>query len=172
MKEEFLHYLFEQQLIDNTEFEIISPGIKNTDAGPDFFNAKIKIKETIWAGNVEIHIQSSDWKRHGHQNDKSYDNIILHLVLKHDYDIYTTNGQPIPTYEIKFNQEIYNTYNTLVQNKLWVHCENDLHKIDYFTKISYQQSLAIERLERKSKYFEDLLEYNNNNWEETFFQAE
>jgi hypothetical protein len=171
MKEEFLHYLFEQQLIDNTEFEIISPGIKNVDAGPDFFNAKIKIGETIWAGNVEIHIQSSDWNRHGHQNDKSYDNIILHLVLKHDVEIYSTSARLIPTYEIKFNQELFNIYDSLIQNKLWVHCENELYQIDAFTKLSYQQSLAIERLERKSKYFEDLLEYNKNDWGETFFQA-
>jgi len=171
MQEEFLQYLFEYGLIENTEFEIISSGIKNTDAGPDFFNSKIKIDDTIWAGNVEIHIKSSDWKRHNHHKDKAYDNIILHLVLIHDTEILTTKGVIIPTFEIKYKQEIFDTYESLIYNKLWVHCENDLSKIDSFTKSSYIDSLAIDRLMRKSLFFNQLLEYNNNNWEESFYQA-
>lgn len=171
MQEEFLHHLFEYQLIENTEFEIISPGLKNNDSGPDFFNSKIRIGETVWAGNVEIHINASDWYKHGHQTDKAYDNIILHLVLRKDKDIFATTGELIPTFEIKFNPTIYKNYNSLIGNKLWVHCENELSKIDILTKISFLDNLAIERLQRKTKVFEQLLEYNNNNWEETFFQA-
>jgi len=171
MQETFLHYLFEHQLITNTEFEIISPGTKNTNAGPDFFNAKIKIGSTIWAGNIEIHIHSSDWHKHKHNNDKAYDSIILHLVLIHDQDIYTTKGVLIPTFEIKFNSKLYDKYTQLLQNKTWIHCEKEIKKIDSLTKLSYIESLAIERLKRKNKYFKDLLTYNTNNWEETFYQA-
>ena len=171
MQEEFLHYLFEYQLIENTEFEIISPGLKNNDSGPDFFNSKIRIGETVWAGNVEIHINASDWHKHGHQKDKAYDNIILHLVLKNDKDIFSTKGELIPAFEIKYNSEIYKNYNSLISNSLWVHCEKELPNIDTLTKISFLDKLAIDRLQRKTEFFDQLLEYNNNNWEETFFQA-
>jgi len=171
MQEEFLHYLFEYQLIENTEFEIISPGLKNNDSGPDFFNSKIRIGETIWAGNVEIHIKSSDWYRHGHQKDKAYDNIILHLVLEHDKEIISTTDKLIPTFEIKYNLDIFNKYESLIKNNLWVHCQNHIPEIDRFTKISFIDKLAINRLQRKTEAFEELLKYNNNNWEESFFQA-
>lgn len=171
MQEVFLHYLFEHQLIQNKEFEIISPGQKNLDAGPDFFNAKIRIANVIWAGNVEIHIKSSDWKRHGHDKDKSYDNIILHLVYQHDQEIYATEGYHIPTFEIKFDSKIYESYKTLLNTESWIHCEDKIQQVDSITKISYIESLSINRLERKSKFFEELLSFNNNNWESSFYQA-
>ena len=171
MQEAFLHYLFEYQLLTNEEFEIISPGLKNLDAGPDFFNSKIKIGKTIWAGNVEIHILSSDWYKHKHNKDKAYDNIILHLVLQKDKEVYSTNGQLIPSYEVKFDPKLLETYNELIKHKAWIHCENKIQDIDSLTKNSYIDALAIERLQRKSQFFEDLLQFNNNDWEESFFQA-
>lgn len=171
MQEAFLHYLFEYQLLTNSEFEIISPGQKNKNAGPDFFNAKIKIGDTIWAGNVEIHILSSDWKRHKHDNNKAYDNIILHLVLHNDCDIYSTKGEFIPSFEMKFNQQLLQSYKELLKNKAWIHCENKIKKVDTLTKNSLIDTLAIERLQRKSLFFEELLQFNNNDWEESFFQA-
>lgn len=170
MQETFLHYLFEYQLIDNTEFEIISPGQKNTDAGPDFFNSKIKIGDTIWAGNVEIHILSSDWNRHQHQNDKAYDNIVLHLVLTDDAEIITTDGRVIPSYEIKFDPQLYLNYTSLIESPTWVHCQNQLQLVDSFTLDMHIESLATERLQRKSILFEDMFQFNNNDWNETFYQ--
>lgn len=171
MQENFLHYLFEQKLIKNTEFEIISSGQKNLDAGPDFFNAKIKIDDTIWAGNVEIHINASDWIKHKHNKDKAYDNIILHLVFNNDVELFSTHGTLIPTFKILFDQQLLENYEALLSSKTWVHCQEKLFKVDLFTKINYTESLAIERLERKSLYFEQLLAFNQNDWENAFFQA-
>ncbi len=171
MQEEFLHYLFEHRLLKNTEFDIISSGKKNLDAGPDFFNAKIKIDNTIWAGNVEIHIHSSDWEKHHHNKDKAYDNIILHLVAKHDKKILSTSGQEIPTFTMKYDKKIYQSYQNLLSRKSWIHCDDQIKIVDSITKISYLESLSIERLQRKSSYFENLLEFNNYNWEEAFYQA-
>lgn len=171
MQEIFLHYLFEHQLLHNTEFEILSPGQKNRDAGPDFFNSKIKIEDTIWVGNVEIHIRASDWKRHGHNTDKAYDNIILHLVLINDTEIQSTTGRIIPSIEVKFDQRIFDTYSHLINNQLWVHCENDLKHIDAFTKNAYIDALAVERLHKKSLFFAQLIQYSKNDWDYSFFQA-
>ena len=162
MQEQFLHYLFEYQLLKNTEFEILSSGQKNNDAGPDFFNAKIKIDNTIWAGNVEIHIRSSDWEKHQHHKNKAYDNIILHLVAIHDKEIYSTSGQHIPTFEMQYDKKIYINYTTLLSQDSWIHCSDKIEKIDTITKLSYIESLSIERLSRKSYYFKDLLELVKN----------
>ena len=101
MREEFLHYIWNYKLFKNQDLktqnqeklEILNQGIHNSDAGPDFFNAKIKISDTIWAGNVEIHINSSDWYKHNHQSDKAYDNVILQVVINNDKDVFRTNGQ-------------------------------------------------------------------------------
>lgn len=171
MQEIFLHYLFEHQLLLNTEFETLSPGQKNKDAGPDFFNSKIKIEDTIWVGNVEIHIRASDWKRHGHHTDKAYDNIILHLVLINDAEIQSTTGRIIPSVEVKFDQRIFETYSNLMNNQLWVHCENDLQQVDDLTKNTYIDALAVERLHHKSQFFTQLIQFNKNDWEYSFFQA-
>ena len=90
MKEDFLHYLWKYSLYSNKQFklsdgtsvEVLSCGEHNHDSGPDFFNAKIKIDDTVWVGNVEIHVLASDWFKHNHQNDKAYNNVILHVVAK------------------------------------------------------------------------------------------
>ncbi len=171
MQEDFLHYLFEFNLIQNTEFEIMSSGQKNFDAGPDFFNAKIKIDNTIWVGNVEIHILASDWNRHKHQKNKAYDNIILHLVYKNDIEIQASNGSEVLTYELKFDPKLYQRYQDLLKNLTWIHCEKQIEKIDSFTKNLYVEALSIERLERKSRFFRELFLFNDNNWELSFYQA-
>ncbi len=171
MQEAFLHYLFEFQLIQNTEFEIISPGQKNMDAGPDFFNAKIKIDNTIWVGNVEIHVLASDWNRHKHQNNRAYDNIILHLVYKKDKEITASNGTSILTYEAKFDSQLYKTYQNLLNNPSWIHCQGQITRVDSFSKNLYVEALSVERLEKKSAFFNDLYLFNDNDWELSFYQA-
>jgi len=114
MKESILHYVWQNKLftshdlitIDGEQVEIIDVGRINTDAGPDFFNAKIRISDTIWAGNIEIHTYSSDWNKHNHQSDKAYDSIILHVVSSVDTDIYRADGTRIPQLELKFPTRI------------------------------------------------------------------
>ncbi len=176
MKEEFLHYIWKYKLFkndlkshDQEKIEIINQGIHNHDSGPDFFNAKIKINETIWAGNVEIHINSSDWYVHKHHKDKAYDNVILQVVLNHDKEVVRTNGQVIPSIELKFDQKLLTNYESLIQSEFWIPCEKDIQKVDTFTIQNWLEKLTIERLEAKSEKIFQLLNQSNNSWENVFY---
>ena len=177
MKEEFLHFIWQQKLflkenfktIDGETIEVISTGNHNTDAGPDFFNAKVKIGNTVWAGNVEIHKKSSDWFRHKHHEDKAYNNVILQLVLDNDIETKRTNGMTVTTAILNFDKKILDNYEKLLSNKKWVKCEDEIKNIDAFFVHFWLNKLLIERLERKSNEIEQKLVQNNNNWEETFY---
>ena len=180
MKEDFLHYVWKYKLFDtsnllttnNEAISIINSGIHNTDAGPDFFNAKVKIDSTIWAGNIEIHINSSDWLAHHHQNDKAYDNVVLHVVYNHDIDIYDANNNPIPTLELKnlINDELINKNKKLQNSRDWIPCQNQIGDVDNFTIENWLSRLSVERLERKSEEIKITLRQNKNDWEQTFYQ--
>ncbi|MBE9467191.1 MAG: DUF2851 family protein [Bacteroidetes bacterium] len=178
MNEAFLQHIWKYHLFDKTELtastgeniEIINVGQKNIDAGPDFFNAKVKIDDTVWAGNIEVHINSSDWIKHSHNTNKAYDNVILHVVYNNDMQIPRTNGEPIPTIELKFNKKLFENYQDLLNNEKWISCENEINTIDEFIIDFWLNSLLIERLENKSEYILKNLNQNNNNWEETFYQ--
>ena len=113
--EKLLHYVWRHKLYPlqplhtttGQTVEVIDPGLPNThDAGPDFFNAKLKIDGTLWVGNVEIHVRASDWHRHGHDRDKAYDSVILHVVDKDDAPVYRTNGELIPQLVLKQNRHL------------------------------------------------------------------
>ncbi len=179
-KEDFLHYIWKYKLFNSLglftqnreNIEVINFGVHNTDAGPDFFNGKIKIDQTIWAGNIEIHINSSDWIKHKHQSDKAYDNVILHVVYKNDKEIKDKDGNAIPTLELKglIEEELIDNYNSLIQSKDWIPCGKQIKTVDEFAIKSWINRLAIERLERKSGEIGETLQFNKNNWEETFYQ--
>ncbi len=179
MKEEFLHYIWQYRLFkqnsiklsDGNIIKIIDVGSQNTDAGPDFFNAKIQIGSTLWAGNVEVHIKSSDWYKHNHHINKAYDNVILHIVKENDANVKNTLGEKIPTIEIDFDNDIYLRYSDLLKSKLWIPCEKNLNRVDNFTVNQWISKLTIERLEDKSLRIEEILIKNKNNWEETFYQS-
>jgi len=147
----------------------LSKGILNTDSGPDFFNAKIKINDTVWAGNIEIHINASDWFKHNHHTDKAYDNVILHVVKNKDTDIFNSKNIKIPTVEISYPDFIQKNYENLKYSKHKIACENKLHEINKLHINSWLDSLLIKRLERKSNEINKLLKENNNNWEESFY---
>ena len=108
MREDFLHFIWQFQLFNKKslqsrsglDFSILNPGIPNSDAGPDFLNARIFIGDLEWNGNVEIHLKSSDWKRHGHSEDPNYHNVILHVVLENDYEL-EIEGEKVETLELK-----------------------------------------------------------------------
>ncbi len=178
MTEAFLQHIWKYHLFDKKKLiastgekiEILNIGQLNTDAGPDFFNAKIKIDNTVWAGNIEIHINSSDWIKHSHNTNKAYDNVILHVVYNNDMQITRSTGEPIPTIELKFNKKLFDNYQDLIQNEQWISCENEINNIDGFIIDFWLNSLLIERLENKSEYILKNLNQNNNNWEETFYQ--
>lgn len=181
MKEDFLHYIWKYKLFntsnlisqDRDKIEVINFGQHNTDAGPDFFNGKVKVGNTTWAGNIELHINSSDWIKHNHQDDKAYDNVVLHVVYNNDKDILDKEGNVIPTLELKglINQNLITKHHNLVcQPNSDIPCGEQIKTVDEFTINSWINRLAIERLERKAEEIKTTLEQNKNNWEETFYQ--
>jgi hypothetical protein len=179
MKEDFLHYiwkhkLFSQNNLETTEGEkidILNTGTHNTDAGPDFFNAKIKIGKTLWAGNVEIHLRSSDWQKHSHHVNKEYDNIILHVVLENDATLTGKTDLPIPTLALKekINEKFISRYESLISSRHRIPCEEEISKVNSFTIDTWLERMMVERLERKSTDILERLKQNKNNWEETFY---
>jgi hypothetical protein len=177
MKEEFLHFiwrhgLFLKDKLATTEghpVEIFSAGQPNTDSGPDFFNAKIRIGNTIWAGNIEIHQKSSHWYQHRHDTDAAYDNVILHVVEFHDKSVQVKNHE-LPTLVLGYPNEILKNYETLLKSKHWIACEEKLPEVDPFILRFWFSSLMIERLESKTGEILKILEQNRNNWNETFYQ--
>ncbi|MBP7496903.1 MAG: DUF2851 family protein [Bacteroidales bacterium] len=179
MTEEFLQYIWNHKLFrnlnettDGKSIEIISTGHQNTNAGPDFINARIKIANTLWAGNVEIHINSSDWYKHKHNEDKAYNNVILHIVYNDDTEIYRRNGEILPAVVIKdcFDETLYKKYKQLSADISPVPCANMLVYVDAMTKRSWYETLLIERLQRKVGELESVLNHFNNDWEVVFYQ--
>ncbi len=177
MTEEFLYYIWKNKLFDkinysynNKKIEIIDVGEQNFDSGPDFFNAKIKIDNTIWAGNIEIHKNASDWFKHKHNNDKSYNNVILHVVDNFDKEITNKNNIKIPTIELKFNKKYLENFKYLITSRINIKCINRINFIDEFTINFWLDKLLIERLEEKSKTVDNILQKNKNNWDETFYK--
>lgn len=180
MTEEFLHYIWKFRLFKHKELytgsgekiEIIKTGEHNIDSGPDFFNAKIRIGDTLWAGNVEVHVNASDWTKHQHDNDKSYDNTILHVVGNNDKPIYRKNKILLPAFELstQFDEQLYKNYLHFQSSKDWVPCEKQVRNVDSFIVNSCLDKMLLERLERKTIAITQSLKLNRNNWEETFYQ--
>lgn len=181
MSEDFLHHIWKFKLFDqfglitteNESVEILKAGDHNFDSGPDFFNAKIKIGDTLWAGNVEVHINASDWNKHQHQRDKAYDNIVLHVVYNSDRPLFRSSGSLIPTIEIKsrIKQRHYHNYLNFKSSHDWIPCEKQIQLVPPVIIQSTIDKLLLERLERKSSAILESLKLNNNNWEETFYQS-
>jgi hypothetical protein len=177
MKEEFLQFIWKQGLFNKTGLkttdgrlvEIINTGQPNTDSGPDFFNAKIRIGETTWAGNIEIHQKSSHWYRHHHNTDAAYDNVILHVVELNDSPV-LIKSQALPTLVISYPIEILENYEQLLRSAKWIPCEEQLSKYDPFLIRFWFSALMIERLQSKTGDITAILEQNKNNWNETFYQ--
>lgn len=174
ISESFLHYIWKNRLFktilnSGKDVEIINPGSHNTDAGPDFFNAKIKIDGTVWAGNVEIHKKSSDWDTHKHHTDKAYDNVILHIVNHHDKDVFNSKGEKICTAELEYNEQLIFAYEKLRTSNQDIRCSEIIQHIDKFTIHSWLSRLLTERLERKTDSIQSVLEFTKNNWEESFY---
>lgn len=179
--EDFLHYIWtfklfntqEIKTVQNESIKILKSGQHNTDAGPDFFNSQIQIGETMWAGNVEIHINSSDWLKHHHQKDNAYNNVVLHVVYHYDVDITNSNGNVIPTLELKqlIDPKLISNYKQLTGSKNWIACSTQIKQVDQFVLQNWVERLVFERLERKSIEIAQTLLLNKNDWEETFYQV-
>ena len=179
MKEDFLHYIWQYKKFEflnlktfNGDFlTIINSGQFLQKAGPDFFNAQITINNQKWAGNIEIHIKSSDWYVHHHEKDENYDSVILHVVWENDAPIFRKDNSEIPVLELKniVSKETLHNYLALLSPKSWIYCEREIANIDEFVFQNWQERLFFERLERKSIPVQQLLLETENDWETVLF---
>lgn len=177
MNEAFLQYLWQYRLFDGPlhttdglPVEILAPGSANTDAGPDFSDARVRIGDTLWAGNVEVHIKSSDWIAHHHSDNKAYLNVVLHVVYQFDTPILRPDGQPVPTLEARRSipESVWNNYEALLNppQPMEVPCLESWAAIDPMRVHAALDALLLERLQRKTSEVRRLLASSHGNWEQ------
>lgn len=179
--EDFLHYVWKFRLFDRTalktvegdEIEVYSAGMHNKHAGPDFQNARLRIGDTTWAGNVELHISSADWQRHNHTTDKAYENVILHVVYRDDAPVTLPNGRRLPTLELhnRISPDLFGRYHNLIfGERQFIPCEANITLVDELTMSNWLSRILVERLEKRSEAVLTTLATNRGDWEETFYQ--
>lgn len=175
--EQLLHYLWKHKIFPLRELrtttelpvEVIDAGLPNMNSGPDFFNAKIKIDGTLWVGNVEIHTCASDWYRHGHDKDKAYDSVILHIVQNVDSEVFRTDGQKIPQMQLCCPEYIRKNFDELQQADRYPVCRDIIKNLSKLTIHSWMSALQTERFQQKAEQVEKRLERCDGNWEDAFF---
>ena len=149
--------------------EVIDAGLPNTNAGPDFFNAKLKIGGTLWVGNIEVHTLASDWMRHGHDKDAAYDNVILHVAETVDCEVFRANGVPVPQLQLPCPDPVRQRYDELSHAEIYPPCYSILSSLPKLTVHSWLSALQVERFEQKARVIATRLERCNNHWEDVFF---
>ncbi|MBQ9558481.1 MAG: DUF2851 family protein [Bacteroidaceae bacterium] len=175
--EKLLHYVWKHRLLplkallttDGQEVEIIDPGLANTNQGPDFFNAKVRIGQTMWAGNVEIHLRSSDWFRHGHDGDEAYDSVILHVAAVIDCEVTTSTGKRLPQLQLDIPADLHQRYETLQKTEDYPRCYRIIPEVDTFKAHAWMDTLMVERLEERARLVSERLRQTNGNWEWALF---
>lgn len=157
---------------DGRKVTILDVGKHNHHAGPDFFNSKVIIDDTTWAGNVEIHVSERDWSQHGHQKDDAYNNVVLHVVYQADGTSKNAAGNEIPVVELlaRISRRQIDLYESFVKSRLYIPCQNRIHEVDDFLTSSWLERLLVERLERKSVAILHRLQNNTGDWKQTFFE--
>ncbi|MFA5418166.1 MAG: DUF2851 family protein [Bacteroidales bacterium] len=179
MNEDFLSYLWKFQLFSShlvtangLTVQVLSAGMPNLNSGPDFFNAKVKIGDTLWAGNIEIHTKSSHWYKHQHQDDEVYNNIILHVVYEDDLPVRRKNGELIPAIELKgcYKPELFERYEDFIQTLNPIPCHKHIHQVNHFTLMGWYDSLMVERLKDKTHLISLNISQINDDFNEIFYQ--
>lgn len=160
-----------EDMVTNTgkKVRVVDPGLLNTDAGPDFFNAKIEIDGHMWVGNVEMHYRATDWKRHRHDSDKAYDSVILHVVAKDDAPVRRTNGELIPQLVLEVSPQFNADYASLVGATIEVPCAEKIKQVPHLTIVEWVEGLAFERLHGKVERIHQLLDSFNGSWEDVCY---
>jgi hypothetical protein len=181
MREDFIHFIWRQVRFDlrdltTTTGETISIqnfGQHNTNAGPDFSGGQVRIAGLQWAGNIEMHVDASDWYAHGHETDPAYDNVILHVVYEEDRPVFRANGDRIPCLELKSRiaKDIIKTYWRLQNNEDWIPCNNLLHQVDEPSRREWLGQLGRQRLSSRARRFSMRMENTHRDWEEAFYQS-
>ena len=175
--EQLLHYVWKHKLYplkelttcDGQPVEIIDPGLHNSNAGPDFFNAKIRVASTMWVGNVEIHDKSSDWYLHGHDKDSRYDNVILHVIGVVDTEVMKSNGQYVPQMQLDVPEYVMAHYDELLKTDEYPPCYKVIPELTSLTVHSWMAALQTERLEQKTEAIRKRVELCNGSWEDAYF---
>lgn len=174
--EKLYHYLWKYRmfgrplrLTTGESVTILDPGLHNNDAGPDFFNSKLKIENQEWAGNVEIHIKSSDWYRHGHHLDSSYDSVVLHAVGIADGNVSRTDGTVIPQMEMTMPASFFHTVGSLLSDMDGVRCGTRLSSVAPLTLTDWLETLAIERIQSKGTRLYEVYQASGCDWEQASF---
>ena len=181
MNEMFLHYVWRHRLYscinlkttDGEAVSVIHPGFAHHHAGPDFKQAIIRIGDITWAGDVEIHIHTSDWLKHHHHEDPKYQSIILHIVYQHDVNLYDAETRYFPTLELCpfIDEALIERYKNLILNDLQLPCYNQIKEIDSLRFTSFLSGIAMERMLYKQQHIFSILHQCEENWEETFFRV-
>ena len=175
--EQLLHYVWKHKIFPLKELktttgqqvEVIDTGLANTDAGPDFFNAKLKLDGALWIGNIEIHERSSDWFKHGHHADTGYNSVILHIASEIDTEISRSNGERIPQIQLICPEAVRTNYKELLETDSYPPCYRIIPSLPPFTAHSWMTALQMERFEQKATLLNERLKRCQGNWEDAFF---
>ena len=175
--EQLLHYTWKHKLYplkelttsDGQRVEIIDPGLHNRNAGPDFFNAKIRIGSTMWVGNVEIHDKSSYWYQHGHDKDSRYDNVVLHVAAELDTEVMKSNGEYVPQLQLSVPDDVLTHYDELQKTDEYPPCYKVIPHLSALIIHSWMAALQTERLEQKTEAIRKRAELCNGSWEDAYF---
>ena len=175
--EQLLHYVWKHKIFPLKELktttgqqvEVIDTGLANTDAGPDFFNAKLKLDGVLWIGNIEIHERSSDWFKHGHHADAGYNSVILHIASEIDMEISRSNGERIPQLLLICPEAVRTNYKELLETDSYPPCYRIIPSLPPFTAHSWMTALQMERFEQKATLLNERLKRCQGNWEDAFF---
>ena len=175
--EQLLHYTWKHKLYplkelttnDGQRVEIVDPGLHNRNAGPDFFNAKIRIGSTMWVGNVEIHDKSTDWYQHGHDKDSRYDNVVLHVAAELDTEVMKSNGEYVPQLQLSVPDDVLTHYDELQKTDEYPPCYKVIPHLSALIIHSWMAALQTERLEQKTEAIRKRAELCNGSWEDAYF---
>ncbi len=178
MDESLLHFMWRYQSFtfnglcttNGEPIEVIDPGLYNTNSGPDFSNAKVRIGKTLWAGNVEMHIKSSEWYLHNHHSDSAYDNVILHVVVENDQAAVTTRGTFVQTLVVPYPSDLRESHENLMKSAEWIPCASKIRHVNPLLIDSTIDRMQAERLETKSQRVIELVNLCNGSWEEAFYR--
>lgn len=179
LNENFLSFIWQFRLFNTTKLfcadgkalQVIHPGTLNKNAGPDFSGAKLLIDQTTWVGHVEIHLKSSDWLLHGHQNDSFYDSVILHVVYKHNSSVYRTNGSRVPVLILEnlFSDQLLSNYHEIISSVNIFPCQRHIPGLDQLVIEGFLSRLIIERFEQRSLAVFHKLDECQGDWGQTFY---
>lgn len=175
--EKLLHYVWKHKILplqallttDGRQIEILDPGTHNTNQGPDFFNAKVKIDGTLWAGNIELHLKSSDWFRHGHDSDPSYNNVILHIAQVCDCEVTTEEGNQLPQLQLDIPAHLHLNYLELCQTDDYPRCHRIIPSIPAMKAHMWMDALLAERMKERAQKVQNRVNLLNGDWEQATF---